>query len=54
MIDELKVKEEDIKAIDKAVKSSVNEAAQFAQETPEPLVEELWTDILVPVEDDVA
>ena len=51
MIEELKVKEDDIKALEKDVKATVNEAAQFAQETPEPDESELWTDILKPVED---
>lgn len=34
-----------IKAIDKDVKAVVNEAAAFAQESPEPAEAELWTDI---------
>jgi pyruvate dehydrogenase E1 component alpha subunit len=34
-----------IKAIDKDVKAAVNEAAAFAQESPEPAEAELWTDI---------
>lgn len=45
------VKEDDLKSIDKEIKTIVNEAAQFAQESPEPNVDELWTDILVPVEE---
>lgn len=51
MTDELKVKEDAIKDIDKKIKQIVNEAAQFAQETPEPDEAELWTDVLKPVED---
>jgi pyruvate dehydrogenase E1 component alpha subunit len=51
MIDELKIKEDDIKAIDKDIKVIVNEAAQFAQDAPEPDASELWTDVLVSVED---
>jgi pyruvate dehydrogenase E1 component alpha subunit len=39
------VDEEALKDIDKQVKAQVNEAAQFAQESPEPDVSELWTDI---------
>jgi len=35
-----------IKEIDRAVKAEVNEAAQFAQESPEPDLSELYTDIL--------
>jgi pyruvate dehydrogenase E1 component alpha subunit len=37
--------EEDLKAIDKQVKEVVNESADFARESPEPALEELWTDI---------
>lgn len=41
------IAEEDIKLIDKEIKEIVNEAAQFAQDSPEPHVDELWTDVLV-------
>ncbi len=41
------IPEEEIKAIDKEIKEIVNEAAQFATESPEPPPEDLWTDILV-------
>ncbi len=37
--------EDDLKAIDKEIKAVVNEAAEFSKESPEPAVEELWTDI---------
>ncbi len=37
--------EEDLKAIDKEVKATVNEAAEFARQSPEPPLEELYTDI---------
>ncbi len=37
--------EDDLKAIDKEIKEVVNQAAEFAKESPEPSVEELWTDI---------
>ncbi len=37
--------EEDLKAIDKEIKATVNEAAEFSRESPEPALEELWTDI---------
>ena len=37
--------EDELKAIDKEVKAVVNAAAEFAKESPEPPVEELWTDI---------
>ncbi len=42
--------EEDLKALDKDVKDIVAEAAQFAQDSPEPDPSELWTDVLVGVE----
>ena len=37
--------EEDLKAIDKEIKSIVNDSAEFARNSPEPALEELWTDI---------
>jgi len=37
--------EDDLKAIDKEIKAVVNESAKFAQESPEPDLSELWTDI---------
>ena len=37
--------EEDLKAIDKEIKEIVNEAAEFSRESPEPALDELWTDI---------
>ncbi|WP_172295791.1 pyruvate dehydrogenase (acetyl-transferring) E1 component subunit alpha [Pseudoruegeria sp. HB172150] len=37
--------EDDLKAIDKEIKDIINDAADFARESPEPAVEELWTDI---------
>ncbi|MEM6615940.1 MAG: pyruvate dehydrogenase (acetyl-transferring) E1 component subunit alpha [Pseudomonadota bacterium] len=37
--------EDDLKAIDKDVRAIVTEAAEFAQNDPEPDVSELWTDI---------
>jgi len=41
------VSEDDLKAIDKEVKALANEAAEFAQQSPEPDPSELWTDVLV-------
>jgi pyruvate dehydrogenase E1 component subunit alpha len=38
-----------LKAIDKAVRAIVNDAADFAQDSPEPDASELLTDILAPV-----
>ena len=37
--------EEDLKAIDRDVKATVNAAAEFAKESAEPPEEELWTDV---------
>ncbi len=37
--------EDDLKKIDKDIKDIVNESAEFAKNSPEPGVEELWTDI---------
>ncbi|WP_323033015.1 pyruvate dehydrogenase (acetyl-transferring) E1 component subunit alpha [Paracoccus sp. (in: a-proteobacteria)] len=39
------VSEDDLKAIDKEIKDIVNDSAEFAKESPEPPLEELWTDI---------
>jgi pyruvate dehydrogenase E1 component alpha subunit len=41
------IAEEEIKLIDKEIKDIVNASAEFAQSSPEPAAEELWTDILV-------
>lgn len=38
--------EDDLKAIDREIKDTVNEAAEFSKESPEPGVDELWTDIV--------
>ncbi|RWR13390.1 pyruvate dehydrogenase (acetyl-transferring) E1 component subunit alpha [Paenirhodobacter populi] len=37
--------DDDLKTIDKDIKAVVNEAAEFAKESPEPALSELWTDI---------
>ncbi|MEM1131636.1 MAG: pyruvate dehydrogenase (acetyl-transferring) E1 component subunit alpha [Pseudomonadota bacterium] len=42
-----KVKEEDLKAIDKEIRKIVAEAADFAETSPEPEPHELYTDVLV-------
>lgn len=39
--------EDELKAVEKDIKLIVNEAAEFAQQSPEPPAEELWTDILL-------
>jgi pyruvate dehydrogenase E1 component alpha subunit len=38
--------EDDLKAIDKEIRATVNEAADFAQQDPEPEVSELWTNVV--------
>ena len=42
--------EEDLKAIDKDIKAVVNESAEFAKQSPEPALDELWTDIYAQAE----
>ncbi len=46
-LEKLGVKEEELKAIDKQIKEIVIEAAKFAEEAPEPVAGELYTDVLV-------
>ncbi|TKW68100.1 MAG: pyruvate dehydrogenase (acetyl-transferring) E1 component subunit alpha [Paracoccus denitrificans] len=41
--------EDDLKAIDKEIKQIVNDAAEFSKESPEPALDELWTDIYAEV-----
>jgi pyruvate dehydrogenase E1 component alpha subunit len=41
------VSEDDFKAIDKEIRGIVNDAAEFAQQSPEPDPSELYTDVLV-------
>jgi pyruvate dehydrogenase E1 component alpha subunit len=38
--------EERFKRLDKEIRDVVNDAARFAQDTPEPDPAELWTDVL--------
>ncbi|MEM8644248.1 MAG: pyruvate dehydrogenase (acetyl-transferring) E1 component subunit alpha [Pseudomonadota bacterium] len=38
--------EDELKVIDKDIRAIVNEAAQFAQDQPEPDTSELWTDVV--------
>jgi pyruvate dehydrogenase E1 component alpha subunit len=40
-------KEDDLKAIDKDIRKVVSEAADFAENLPEPDASELYTDVLV-------
>lgn len=37
--------EDELKAIDKEIKAVVNESAEYSKASPEPALEELWTDI---------
>ncbi|MFN2100630.1 pyruvate dehydrogenase (acetyl-transferring) E1 component subunit alpha [Altererythrobacter sp. MF3-039] len=39
--------EDDLKAIDKGIRATVSEAADFAENSPEPEASELYTDVLV-------
>ncbi len=41
--------EDDLKAIDKEIKAIVNDAAEFAKDSPEPDEAELWTDVIADV-----
>ena len=43
----LGVGEDELKAIDKEIKDIVVEAANFAEDAPEPEAAELYTDVLV-------
>src|SRR5215211_305348 len=47
LLEEWKVPENDLKAIDAKVREIVNESAEFATHDPEPDPSELWTDILL-------
>ena len=44
------VSEDDLKVIDKNIKAIVNKSAESAKDSPEPALEELWTDIYAKVE----
>jgi pyruvate dehydrogenase E1 component alpha subunit len=39
--------EDELKAIDREIREIVNDSAEFAQQSPEPDPDELWTDVLV-------
>ncbi len=47
MIEAGQATEEQFKQIDREIKAIVNEAAEFARQSPEPPAEELWTDVYV-------
>ena len=44
---ELGESEESLKALDKRIRATVGEAADFAESSPEPELAELYTDVLV-------
>ena len=46
-LEALGVGEDDLKVIDKDIRSIVAEAADFAEQSPEPALDELFTDVLV-------
>ena len=41
------IKDEELKAVDAEVKLTINEAAKFAQESPEPSIDELFKDLTI-------
>ena len=47
LLEEMGVKEADLKVIEQDIRRIVNEAADFAESTPEPDPRELYTDVLV-------
>jgi pyruvate dehydrogenase E1 component alpha subunit len=46
-LEDLEIEEKTIKAIDDEVKATVQDAADFAQSSPEPELSELYTDVLL-------
>lgn len=50
LLDEGWADEAVLKAMDKEIKEIVKDAADFSLESPEPHPDELWTDVLLPVE----
>jgi len=50
LLDKKWATEDDLKAMDKEIKEIVKDAADFSLESPEPHPDELWTDVLLPVE----
>lgn len=48
LVRDYKQSEADLKVIENKVKTAVNNAAQFAQDSPLPDDSELWTDVLIP------
>lgn len=54
MAKETKIKESELEEIDEKIKDIVADAAAFSQESPELGAHELWTDILLPVDEKAA
>jgi pyruvate dehydrogenase E1 component alpha subunit len=47
LLDAQGVTEADLKSLEQEIRKIVNEAADFAEQTPEPDAAELYTDVLV-------
>ena len=47
LLEGMGVKEDELKVVEQAIRKQVNEAADFAEQTPEPEPGELYTDVLV-------
>ena len=47
LLEEQGIKEDDLKKVEQEIRKVVNEAADFAEQTPEPEPSELYTDVLV-------
>jgi pyruvate dehydrogenase E1 component alpha subunit len=47
LLGEQGVGEDELKAVEQAIRKAVNESADFAEQTPEPEPAELYTDVLV-------
>ncbi|MBS0479917.1 MAG: pyruvate dehydrogenase (acetyl-transferring) E1 component subunit alpha [Proteobacteria bacterium] len=47
LLEDMGVKEDELKAVEQEIRKQVNEAADFAEQTPEPEPGELYTDVLV-------
>jgi len=50
LMDSGQASEDDLKEIDKEIRGIINEAAEFAQQSPEPDPSELWTDVTLPAQ----
>ena len=45
LIEKYKISEKEFKTIDSEIKAIVTESSDFALNSPEPNIEELWTDV---------